>query len=127
MAVSSPPVTLINQRDATPTIQGSANPTAPAAGTTILTLTAGAPGNYELSTYIVLTTAAGAADANNVSVTAAGVVVGNIPVLPVTNTMAPQAPMVVALQAGQTVVLKSVGNAPATSVYNITAVLRQVS
>ena len=125
--IASPGVLLVNQRDQTATVQGSANPTAPAAGATILTLTAPTTGNYELNTFIVITTAAGAADANNVSVTVGGAVVANIPVLPVTNTMAPQAPMVFVVQGGGTVVLKAVGNATATSVYNITATLRLVA
>lgn len=127
MAIASPAVTLVSQRDAVPTVQGSAAPTAPAAGATILTLTVPVAGNYELNTFIVLTVAAGAADANNVSVTVNNITPANIPVLPVTNTMAPQAPMVFGLAAGGTVTLKAVGNATATSVYNITATLRQVS
>lgn len=127
MATMSPTVSMVNARDASPTVQGSAAPTAPTAGATILTLTAPTGGNWELTTYIVLTVAGAAADANNVSVTVGGVAVANVPVLPAVTTMAPQAPMIFALPAGGTVILKAVGNATATSVYNTTAVLRQVS
>lgn len=127
MAVASPGVTLVQQRDAAATVVGSANPTAPTAGTTILTLTAPAAGNWELVTYVILTTAAGAIDANNISVTVGGVAVVNVPVLPTTNLFAPTAPMTFNLTQGATVTLKAVASATATSVYNVTAVLRQIS
>lgn len=127
MAIASPLVTMVSQRDSVPTVQGSASPTAPGAGATILTLTVPSAGNWELLTYVVLTTAAGSADANNISVTANGITVFNVPVLPATNAFAPQAPIIVTLPAGSSVVLKTVGAATATSVYNVTAVLRQVS
>lgn len=127
MSVISPAVGFVQQRDINPTVQGSAAPVAPLAGATILTLTVPTAGNWELSTYTVITVAAGAADVNNISVTVGGVVVANLPVVGTTLTLNPVAPMTFNLAQGGTVILKAIANATATSVYNTTAILRQVS
>lgn len=103
-------------------LQNSGNQTAPAAGTTIATLTGIAAGTYTVNWTVGLQGAAAAADANNFQlVDTAGTLIASVN--PGAAGEYPQPPVVVTLNAGNSVSIKAIGAGTAAIVYSADLVL----
>lgn len=118
-------------RDAQPTVQVSGSATSPTTATNIVTCTPGTAGLWEVSGYIMITgTTVGATDTNNMSVnqtsTARYTPMIYIPSTTGSTTQWPITAVILNLSAADTVNIKPVVNATASSVYSAAIVVRRV-
>lgn len=130
MAISSPPVTNINQRDQNATAQGGGSQTNPTAATVVASAVVNAAGNWEIVVYPFLSGTIAAGDLNNLGVYQGTVLKFTIPLPAVATTTqaVPAYTIVLSCANGDTVSVKAIANASgASAVYNAAIVARQVS
>lgn len=130
MAIPSPGVTLVQQRDQNVTAQNGGSATNPTAGTAIASAAVNAQGNWEVVSYPFLSGTIAAGDLNNMGVYVNTVLKFTLPLPAVATTTqpVPAYTIVVACNNGDTVAIKAIANASgASAVYNAALVCRQVS
>jgi hypothetical protein len=121
-----------NFRDSFVTVQGGTTAAAPAAGGTVLSITPGTAGMWEVSgaTWVTGTVAA-AADSNNMALYQTATARYSPIPLTITSTTAstapqPFGPVVLSLSATDTVKVQAIGAATGSSVYQATLIARRV-
>jgi hypothetical protein len=119
-------------RDSFVTVQGGSTASAPAAGGTVVSITPGTAGMWEVTgaTWVTGTVAA-ATDSNNMALYQTGTARYSPIPLTITSTTASTAPqqfgnVVLNLSASDTVQVKAIGSATASSVYQATLIARRV-
>lgn len=130
MAIPSPGVTTIGQRDQTPTVQNGGSATNPTAGTAVASATVTAQGNWEVTAYAFFSGTIAAGDLNNIGVYQGTVLKFTLPLPAVAQTAQPvlPIPIVLSCNSGDVIALKAIANASGVSaVYNAALVCRQVS
>lgn len=130
MAVSSPAVTLIGQRDQQPTVQNGGSQTNPTANTAVASVTIPSAGNWEVTAYAFFSGTIAAGDLNNMGIFQGSTNRMTLPLPAVAQTAQPvlPIPVVITCNVGDVIAIKAVGNASgASAVYNAAVVARQVS
>ena len=123
---------IASYRDAQVTVQGGSTASAPSAGGTVVSITPGTAGLWEVTATCALSgTTVVATDSNNFALyQSAAAKLSPIPFAIISTTGAAGAvsvaPIVLNLSAGDTVQVKAIGNATASSVYAASVVARRV-
>ena len=130
MAVPSPGVTLVSQRDQQATLQNGGSQTNPTANTVVASVTIGVAGNYEITSYAFFSGTIAAGDLNNMGVFQGSTNRFTLPLPAVAQTAQPvlPIPIVINCASGDVIAIKAIANASgASAVYNAAVTARQVS